>query len=252
MDIADLIHIPATDLAERVHTAEHLLLWQVRGGSDFTLLSPRRQEEQTLHLTAGHALWLPAGYRHTVHVHADSTLLPTFYPVTSTATRLAGPVVVPVDEVLTSLILAQIQLNTTAIQPVANIARQILALIEDAPKITDSLPTPTSEPARRIADAIRFNPGDDRSAAELAASVHTSLRSVQRHFTAETGMNLQQWRTRARLGAGAELLRDGGNLSAVANRVGYADVSSFCRAFKAHYGVPTREYLKRYAMSVTV
>jgi AraC-like DNA-binding protein len=252
MDIADLIHIPATDLAERVHTTEHLLLWQVRGGSHFELLHPHRRATRTLQLTTGHALWLPAGYRHTVHVHADSTLLPTFYPVASTATRLTGPVIVPVSEVLTSLILAQLQLNTTAIRPPADIARQILALIEDAPKVSDSLPTPTSVPARRIAEAIRFNPGDDRTVAELAASVHTSLRSIQRHFAAETGMNLQQWRTRARLSAGAELLRSGSSLAAVAHRTGYADVSSFCRAFKSHYGVPTGEYLKQYAPGIAV
>lgn len=244
---ASLIHIPAADLPERVHTVHHLLLWQVRGLSDFSLRYPGTEGWSERRLTAGHVLWLPADYRHKVHVHEDSTMLPTFYPVRSTATRLTGPTVVSVDDVLQALILAQLQMNNTAIQPEANIARQILALIEDAPEVKDPLPTPTSEPARRIADAIRFNPGDDRTVAELAASVHTSLRSIQRQFAAETGMNLQQWRTSVRVIAGAELLRTGSTLAAVAKRTGYADVSSFCRAFKAHYGVPTGEYLKRYA-----
>lgn len=250
-DIADLIHIPAADVPERVHADEHLLLWQVRGVSDFSVRSPDASDWAELRLTAGHVLWIPAGYLHSIHVHENSTMLPTFYPVATTATRLAGTVIVPVDDVLQALIHAQLQVHHTIIQPHANIARQILALIEDAPRVNDNLPTPTSEPARRISEAVRFNPGDDRSAVELAAFVHTSLRSVQRHFSAETGMNLQQWRTSVRVIAGAELLRSGSTLSAVAARTGYADVSSFCRAFKSHYGVPTGEYLKRYAMSVT-
>ncbi|WP_066584164.1 helix-turn-helix transcriptional regulator [Corynebacterium provencense] len=243
---AALVHIPSTDLAERVHTGEHLLLWQVRGESDFRLRTPTDSTAEHRQLTAGHALWLPAGVLHSVHVNANSTMIPTFYPVASTATRLSGPVVVPVDPVLQVLILAQLQQTTTAIRPRANISRQVLSLLEDAPKIMDSLPTPTSSPARTIAEAIRFNPGDERTLAELAESVHTSLRTVQRQFTAETGISIRQWRTRVRLTAAAQLLRAGGTLAAVANRVGYADVSSFCRAFKAHHSMTTGEYLRRY------
>lgn len=243
-DTLRIVH--ATDVPERVHNDEHLLLWQVRGLSDFMLRRPDSTSSHDLQLSAGHVLWLPAGYRHQVHVHANSTLLPTLFDTTSTATSLNGPTIIPVDDILQALLLAQLQMNHTMIQPEANIARQILSLIEDAPKANDSVPTHTSEPARRIAEAIRFNPGDDRSASELAESVHTSLRSVQRHFTAETGMNLQQWRTSVRVIAGAELLRTGSTLTAVAGRTGYADVSSFYRAFKSRYGVPTGEYLERY------
>lgn len=249
-DTSDLLHIPATDVPERVHDNMHLLLWQVRGTSDFSLGSPRGEHRSTLSLSAGHALWLPSGYRHSVHVHNDATMLPTFYPVSSIATRLSAPVAVPVGAALQTLLLAQLQLQYTVVRPRASIARQILALIEDAPKIRDDLRTPVSTPARRIAEVIRFNPGDDRTAAELASSVHASLRTIQRQFSAETGLNIQQWRTRARLSAATELLRSGGGLAAVADRVGYADVSSFCRAFKVRYGVTTSEYLKRYASGV--
>lgn len=227
-------------------------MWQVRGTADFSLRRPDTHTWSDFQVTGGHALWVPVDYRHRAHVHENSTMLPTMYPAASTATRLTGPVIVPVSDVLQALLLAQLQVNHTVVQHRANIARQILALIEDAPKVNDNLPTPTSEPARRIADAIRFNPGDDRSAADLAASVHTSLRSIQRSFAAETGMNLQQWRTSVRVIAGAELLRSGSSLTAVAGRTGYAEVSSFCRAFKSHYGVPTGEYLRRYAQGIAV
>lgn len=250
-DVTSLIHVPATNIAERVHPEAHLLLWQPRGTTDFRLRTQERQEAGSAWtgctLTAGHALWIPAGTCHKARVHENSTMLSTLYPVETTAVRLSGPVIVPVNPALQTLILTQIQKSTTIIRPRANIARQILSLIEDAPKISDSLPTPTSPPARRVAEAIRFNPGDDRTASELAAHVHTSLRTIQRQFSAETGLSLQQWRTRVRISVGAELLRGGDSLAAVANRTGYSDISSFCRAFKTHHGTTTREYLRQYA-----
>lgn len=244
--VAELIDIPATVLGEQVHRDEHILLWQVRGTTDFRVRDRCATSWDELTVRAAHALWIPAGAAHTVHVHANSTMLPTFFPVTTTATTMRGHRLVPVDNVRQSLILAHIQQATTAIRPPVNIGRQLLLLMEDAPEILDGLPTPTSAPARRVAHVIRFNPGVDRSAAELAAFAHASLRMVQRQFTTETGLPLTQWRTRARMAAGADLLRSGSSLDDVANRVGYADVSTFCRAFKSHYGVPTSEYLKRY------
>lgn len=258
------VHVPAVDVLERVHDDKHSLLWQVRGtadigvqvtagpygaagaGTDSGTDAGTGRRFRTVTLTAGHALWIPAGVHHRLHVHADSTVLPTFHPVRTVDAHPTSVVTVPVGETLQTLMLVKLQQRATVIRPKVNISRQIAALIRDAPGIADDLPTPFSEPARRIAGILRAAPGDPRTLAELAASVHTSLRTVQRSFTAETGMTLNRWRSLARLGAGAELLRSGHGLAAVANRVGYANESSFCRAFKAHFGITTREYRRRY------
>lgn len=56
-------------------------------------------------------------------------------------------------------------------------------------------------------------------------------------FKQDMGMSPHQYILRMRLQEAARLLRAGGTVSEAAASVGYADTSSFARAFKSHYGV---------------
>lgn len=235
------IHVPAVDFPLRTHSAEHVLLWQVHGSSEILVNGVPHA------LSPGTALWIPAGLPHSGRVRDDAVFLPMFFPVDAIATTLDVPVVAPVSTEFHPLLLAKVQSEYSIIRPPTSIARQILAWIEDIPAGGEGaagLPAPLSGPAASVADALRFNPGDSRSAGELAASVHASARTVLRAFRADTGMTLQQWRTRCRMESAAALLRTASSVEAVAHRVGYTSESAFRRAFKAHFGVPTGQYLR--------
>lgn len=236
------LHIPAVSLPERVHPEAHMLLWQVRGESDVLL------DDEPAAIAHGHALWVPAGIRHTLTVHANSVLLPMFFLVADTATTLDHVTVITVDRDLRTLFLAFVQSEATIIRPAANLARQILSLIEDEPVLATALPMPVSPAARAVAETLRFNPGDDRGVDQLAESVHTSTRTLERAFLAEAGTTLRRWRIRNRLEAAAILLRTATSVEAVAHRVGYADVSAFRRVFKAHFGTTPSGYAARYGV----
>ncbi len=56
-------------------------------------------------------------------------------------------------------------------------------------------------------------------------------------FKQDMGMSPHQYILRMRLQEAARILRTGGTVSEAAASVGYADTSSFARAFKSHYGV---------------
>lgn len=234
------IHVPSVTIDERVHQGVHLLLWQVRGESTFILDGEQRP------LSTGHALWVPAGVRHAFTVHLDSVLLPMFFDAAQLATTLQAPTLIVVDRDLRTLFLAQIQMHYSIIQPAVNIDRQILALIEERPVLASALPMPSSDAARVIAETLRFNPGDDRSLAELADGVHTSTRTIERAFLTETGLTLRDWRIRNRMEAAAVLLRTAANVEAVAHRVGYSNHSAFGRVFRGHFGMAPSEYAARY------
>lgn len=236
------LHIPAVSLPERVHDEAHMLLWQVRGESDVLL------DDEPAAIAHGHALWIPAGIRHTLTVHASSVLLPMFFPVAETATTLDRITVITVDRDLRTLFLAFVQSEATIIRPAANLARQILSLIEDRPVAVTALAMPVSPPARAVAETLRFNPGDDRSVDELAESVHTSARTLERAFLAEVGTTLRRWRIRNRVEAATILLRTATNVEAVAHRVGYGDVSAFRRVFKTYVGTTPGDYAARYRL----
>jgi AraC-like DNA-binding protein len=234
------VHVPPVSIPARVESDKHVLLWQVRGRSDFDVDGEARR------LDRGFALWVPVGTRHAFTTHANSVLLPMFFEVAETATTLRAPTVITVDRDLRTLFLAFVQSTYSIIRPHANIARQILALIEERPVLVTALPMPTSEAALIVAEALRFNPGDDRGVDELAESAHASTRTIERAFLAETGMTLRQWRIRNRMEAAGILLRARTTPDAVARRVGYANTSAFRRVFKGHFGITPSQYIARF------
>ncbi|WP_211215193.1 AraC family transcriptional regulator [Nesterenkonia alba] len=234
------VWIPSAVLSERVEDDIHVLLWQVRGCTDLMV------EGQSYELTAGTARWIPAGLRHGFTVREDSVVVPLFFPRELIATTVQESTTVTVGHDLHSLLLAHMVSSSSQIRPAVNITRQVLALIEQSPIASESLPMPTGAQARRVAEALRFNPGDTRCVAELAASVHVSERTLERAFVAETGSTLREWRIRNRVEAAAVLLRSGAAVDAVAHRVGYTHVNAFRRVFKEHFGVTPTAYRRRY------
>jgi len=236
------IWIPSVSLRDMNEESLHLLLWQVRGHTDVLMLDQRRQ------LSTGYALWIPAGVPHDLTVAENSVMVPTFFEASETATTLRKPTMVSVDRDLQSLILAYYASFHTRLQPPINLGRQILAIVEGRPAPPTALPMPEREPAQTIAETLRFNPGDARSVEELARSIHTSSRSVERSFRVETGMTLRQWRLRNRMEAAAVLLTSEATAEAVAHRVGYTNVNAFRRVFRSHFGMSPSAYVARYAL----
>lgn len=232
--------IPSVEIAERCEESVHILLWQVRGRADVFI------EGETNELVAGQALWIPAGCRHGFTVRASSVTVPVIFEVAEVATTLQRPSQVAVDRDMRTLMLAHTVASSTIVQPNADLARQILAMIERRPVFSGSLPLPPEGPARRIAEALLFTPGDPRSVEELATSVHTSVRTVERAFLAGTGRTLRAWRIANRMEEACELLRSSTVIAAVAHRVGYTNVNSFRRAFTRHVGISPTEHIKRY------
>ncbi len=235
------IWIPPVTLTDMREDAMHVLLWQVRGAMDVTIAGHSRRVD------AGHGLWIPAGIPHDIVVHADSVMTPLFFEVAGTATTLRQPTTVAVDRELRTVLLAYNASWQTAIQHSVDLGRQILALIEERPVLQVALPMPESRPAQLVAETLRFNPGDTRSVEELAESAHTSTRSIESAFRAETGMTLRQWRIRNRMENAAILLRAHAGVDAVLSRVGYTNVNAFRRVFHGHFGMSPTVYAQRYA-----
>jgi AraC-like DNA-binding protein len=216
----------------------HVLLWQARGESDVTVAG------RSSVLATDRALWVPSGVRHGFTLRSNAVLLPLFFD-TDVPTSLTAPRVVEVDGDLRTLALALVQSTYSIIRPEIDIARQVLAHVEARP--VPVLPMPRNPAGRSVAQALLADPGDVRTVAELAGAVHTSARTVERVFRAETGMTLRRWRIAARMEAAGALVREATALDAVARRVGYSSTAAFRRVFKEHFGVPPGEYQSRAA-----
>ncbi|MGO1183626.1 MAG: helix-turn-helix domain-containing protein [Micrococcaceae bacterium] len=234
------VFVPAVCFENQTEHEWHILLWQARGESDILVGDEHHR------LKAGHAAWVPVRTRHSLRTERNSVVVPLPFDVKTTATTLKEPGIIRVDRDLRTLFLAFRQSMHPLVRPEANIGRQILSLIERNPVLVTALPMPSTRAALIVAETLRFNPGDDRSVEELATSAHASVSKIERAFRAETGMTLRQWRIENRMEAASILLRSTINLNAVAQRVGYTNLSAFGRVFKGHFGMTPSEYIRRF------
>ncbi|MDO4258914.1 MAG: AraC family transcriptional regulator [Actinomycetaceae bacterium] len=235
--------LPALDISRRVHRDAHLALWQEQGSSDLIL------DGQRFHLPAGHACWIPLGVAHELHVSEGAILLPLWFMPTSMNADIPAGFMIVVDDDVRSAFLALIQNETTILRGNIDVEAQVSAFLRR--KVGDAsgdsgtvgmLPLPRSAQALQVATHLGLHPGETKRITELARMVHISERTLQRHFRNETGMTLQQWRTRNRMVRALHLMLSGQLVDIVAAHVGYRDVNAFRRAFKEHYGVPPSKW----------
>lgn len=80
---------------------------------------------------------------------------------------------------------------------------------------------------------------------ELATVVHLSPGRLAHLFKSEVGISPQRYVNNVRLERAKELLESGMlSVKEIAAEIGFPNVSSFCRRFKACYGTTPREYRK--------
>lgn len=86
--------------------------------------------------------------------------------------------------------------------------------------------------------AIHARLGEAISPAELAAAVHVSLRTLQRHLTESLGCSPGELLLAVKMREARRLLEAGElQVQQVARRVGYDDPAHFSRRFKAYFGL---------------
>lgn len=233
--------LPAVSVPERVHDDTAVLLWQARGSSSLAIGG------ETHHLAAGYALWIPAGVVHALEVAEDSVVLPVHVRRPPTHGSLLDPSWIAVDVTLRTMILALLQAQNSIIRPGVDLEHRLVGMLRERIVPPTGLTIPAAAPARAVAEQLRDDPADDRSVEEWAAEQHVSARTLQRAFATETGLTLQQWRTRRRMEVAAALLRQDHPLCSIAARAGYRSDSAFRRAFKEHFGIAPSVYAQRFA-----
>lgn len=103
------------------------------------------------------------------------------------------------------------------------------------------LPLPDDPVSQDVAHAIMTKP--EHPLDDLIREANASRRTVERRFSAETGMSLGKWRRRARVLASVAKLAEGDSVTSVAVTVGYSSPSSFVAAFRAELGTSPRDFM---------
>ncbi len=191
------------------------------------------------------ALWLPAGIEHSVYSPRPFNLHSLYFPPNSLKMS-TEPHILGLDPLARELVL----FLCTASRPSQRDARHAhaLALLEEllpmAKSESFSLPRPTSERARKLANYFASHPQDGRALELVAADIGgASLRTFERLFVDETGLSLATWRRQSRLLASLSLLAEGKSMSEVARAVGYDSHAAFSTAFKLCFGFSPSNYV---------
>ncbi|MFK3797886.1 MULTISPECIES: helix-turn-helix transcriptional regulator [unclassified Pseudomonas] len=189
--------------------------------------------------------WIPPGVAHAARVHDTATgcmvyLRPDLCPLFPTTPTVFD--MTPLSGALLERI-AQWPDHSGELSPPQN--RQLDVLFDEL-KISPAhplfLPMPSSPHLVGMTLTIVADPANKTSLDDWARRVGMSRRGLTRHFRAETGMSLVQWRIVARMKRALELLAQGDSVNRVAQRLGYDSVSTFIGAFSAQFGMTPGTY----------
>jgi AraC-like DNA-binding protein len=223
--------------AQLAHVSEGVMTVQTEHGS--WVIPPER------------GVWIIPGISHRVSTSRPH-IVSALYVEPSLVKLPSRCCVIAVDPLVRELLLAAGAFGHTYEQgtPEARVIRVILDRLPTLPVTSLNLPEPSDERLRQISNALRENPADSRSLANLSRAFGMSDRTAERLFQRELGSTFREWRRQIRLSIALERLGAGDSVTNVAMDVGYEDVSAFIAMFKTALGQTPGQYFRSGALVV--
>jgi len=193
------------------------------------------------------AVWIPPEVPHAIDMLTDVSMR-TVYIIRAKALHLeSNCCVVSVSGLLRHLILAANDLPDH--YRLTGRCRALVQLLLEEMRTLPQVPLHLKEPADKrllvITEAVKANPGDNRSLSWWARHANASERTIERLFVKETGLTFAQWRQQLRLMKAVGMLARGLPVTTVALELGYSTPSAFGYMFRRALGVAPREYFGR-------
>jgi AraC-like DNA-binding protein/quercetin dioxygenase-like cupin family protein len=190
------------------------------------------------------ALWVPARAQHAIRT-IGAVSMRTLYVDTAVRTDLPRDyAVVAVPGLLKELILRLIavQARESNDRREAHIVAVLLDELQELEVQPLYVPLPEDRRLRALCNAIRSDPGSNRTTAEWGGKFGMSAKTLERSFARDVGMTFGQWRQQVRLLASLERLAAGEPVTSVALDLGYKSPSSFSVMFQRALGSSPSKY----------
>jgi AraC-like DNA-binding protein len=184
------------------------------------------------------AIWVPPRTEHRIAMRGEVVLRTLYLDPARAAFVKRAFGVVEVSPLLSELILhiVAIGMLDAGKAPHRRLAGVLVDLIATAREVDLMLPLPRDPRAARLAEHFRVHPRDKGHLDQIAARSGASLRTLQRRFTAETGMSIDAWRQKARLVRASAELAAGASVTEAGLACGYDSLSAFIAAFRRQFG----------------
>jgi AraC family transcriptional regulator of arabinose operon len=189
-------------------------------------------------------LWIPAKLAHRIRM-PERVSMRTLYLRPGLVDLGMSCVVLHVRPFLRELIFEIIRTGRLRLRNRVECAFRdlLVAQLKQATAVPTGVELPSDERALRVAQAVIADPAGSRSIAALCGYAGLSVRTLQRSFRREVGMDFESWRRQVRLMKALELLVAGRSVKEVAYAVGYQQTGSFVTLFRLTLGATPKAWI---------
>jgi AraC-like DNA-binding protein len=238
VSISSLTHeYPASwQVPEHSHRSDQLI-YAVSGVMEISIAQTR------LLVPPLFAVWISAGRRHSLRM-PNAVSMRTLYLRTGLV-QARDCSVLHVAPLLRELILEANRLVDLKARNLEHAAiRDVLVTqIGKAVPIPTTLAMPENPRVRPLAESTLANPKSSRKLEALCRDIGMSVRTLQRIFRRELGMDYETWRRQVRLLKAVEMLASGDSIKRVAFAVGYRQASTFVEMFARSFGLTPKAWI---------
>jgi AraC-like DNA-binding protein len=226
-------------VAEHAHGSGQLLfathgVMEVASGQSLWLIPPN------------FAIWIPARTFHCIRMPNAVSMRTLYLRPTLTRRLPAACTVLHVTPLLRELIVHTVALGELrSRRPVDRaVCVVLLAQLQAASPVPTWITLPRDPRALAVAQALIGTLRTGVSLQDLCAQAAIGVRTVERVFRAEVGLDFEAWRRQVRLMKGIELLAGGTSVKETAFSVGYRQPSAFVAMFRKTMGSTPKTWLK--------
>ncbi|KAF0814739.1 HTH-type transcriptional regulator NimR [Andreprevotia sp. IGB-42] len=191
-----------------------------------------------------YAVWVPPDALHSSY-NRHALIYRSVYLATVLCADLpAAPCTLVISDLLRA-VLADFATRDVAIPRTAadqRLAQVLVDQLTQAAAETLYLPMATSPALAGLLQVLQQAPGDARTQAALADSIHMTERTLARQCRRELGMSLGEWRQRLRFLRAIEALEAGHTVQEIAFELGYSTASAFIAMFQRLAGTTPEQY----------
>jgi AraC-like DNA-binding protein len=194
---------------------------------------------------ASHALWMPAGTEHSIHMESDVEMRSLYFETRRMRGAPRECQVLFVTPLLRELVVRAMDIKPLYDErgPDGRVMRLIIDEIAATRPEPMSLRMPADPRLRRLCDRVLADLAAPISIPELGRDVGLSERSVIRLFPQETGLSFGRWQQQARLLRAFALFDEGMGVTQVAFELGYSSGAAFTKMFRRLLGATPRTIL---------
>jgi AraC-like DNA-binding protein/quercetin dioxygenase-like cupin family protein len=223
---------------EHAHGADQLIyairgVMEVFSGSNMWLIPPR------------FALWIPAETCHRIHMPSAVSMRTLYFRPGLVRRRQLGNAVLHVTPLLHELILETVRIGRLrAGYHLERALRDLLILhINSATPVPTFVALPRDGRALALAQAVLSAPEQAKPLAALSRDAGVSVRTIQRIFRKDIGIDFESWRRQVRLTKAVEMLVAGCSVKEVSFNIGYRQSSAFVEAFRRSFGMTPKTWI---------